>query len=198
VKQYVDLMANGVVNPSSAQYKNGPEAPGDFAKGKAAMLMSQNNANNTLQGDGMKSSEYGVVAIPAAAGGQPVSSFVAGINLSIFKNTKNQQGALKFVKFMTSKPTQATLDKPFTALPIVKGGTVNFTDNPAEAKTFATGLPPRSEPLPLVPAAAAYETNVGNAVNALVAQAATGKAVTDGDIKAALQEAQDKMASAGS
>jgi multiple sugar transport system substrate-binding protein len=199
VKQYVDLMgANKVVNPSAAQYKNGPEAPGDFAKGKAAMLMSQNNANNTLQGDGMKSSEYGVVAIPAASGGQPVSSFVAGINLSIFKNTKNQDGALKFVKFMTSKSTQATLDKPFTALPIVKGGTVNFTDNPAEAKTFATVLQTRSEPLPLVPAEAAYETNVGNAVNALVAQAATGKAVTDGDVKAALQEAQDKMASSGS
>src|SRR3954447_11110642 len=196
VKQYVDLMgANKVVNPSAAQYKNGPEAPGDFAKGKAAMLMSQNNANNTLQGDGMKSSEYGVVAIPAPSGGQPVSSFVAGINLSIFKNTKNQQGALKFVKFMTSKPTQQTLDKPFTALPIVKGGTVNFTDNPDEAKTFKTVLETRSEPLPLVPAEAAYETNVGNAVNALVAQAATGKAVTDGDIKAALQEAQDKMAS---
>ena len=50
----------------------------------------------------------------------------------------------------------------------------------------------------LVPAEAAYETNVGNAVNALVAQAATGKAVTDADVKAALQEAQDKMASAGS
>ena len=56
VKQYVDLMgANKVVNPSAAQYKNGPEAPGDFAKGKAAMLMSQNNADNTLQADGMKS-----------------------------------------------------------------------------------------------------------------------------------------------
>jgi len=199
VKQYVDLMgADKVVNPSAAQYKNGPEAPGDFAKGKAAMLMSQNNANNTLQGDGMKSSQYGVVAIPAPQGGQPVSSFVAGINLSIFKNTKNEQGALKFVKFMTSKSTQETLDKPFTALPIVKGGTVNFTDNPDEAKTFATVLQTRSEPLPLVPAEAAYETNVGNAVNALVAQAATGKAVTDADVKAALQEAQDKMASSGS
>ena len=59
VKQYVDLLATDkVVNPSSVQYKNGPEAPGDFAKGKAAMLMSQNNADNTLQADGMKSSEY--------------------------------------------------------------------------------------------------------------------------------------------
>jgi multiple sugar transport system substrate-binding protein len=198
VKQYVDLMANGVVNPSSAQYKNGPEAPGDFAKGKAAMLMSQNNADNTLQADGMKTSEYGVVPIPAPQGAKDVASFVAGINLSIFKNTKNKVGALKFVKFMTSKQTQATLDKPFTALPVIKGGTVNFTDNPAEAKAFVSVLQHRAVPLPLVPAEAAYETNVGNAVNQLVAQAATGKSVSDADIKAALQEAQDKMASSGS
>jgi multiple sugar transport system substrate-binding protein len=198
VKQYVDLMGTDkVVNPSSAQYKNGPEAPGDFAKGKAAMLMSQNNADNTLQADGMKSSEYGVVPIPAPSGGQQISSFVAGINLSIFNNTKNKAGALKFVKFMTSKDTQATLDKPFTALPIVKGGTVNFTDNPAEAKAFQDVLATRAEPLPLVPAEAAYETNVGNAVNALIAQAATGKSVSDSDVKKALQEAQDKMASSG-
>jgi len=199
VKQYVDLMgADKVVNPSAAQYKNGPEAPGDFAKGKAAMLMSQNNADNTLQADGMKSSEYGVVPIPAPQGGKDVASFVAGINLSIFKNTKNQAGALKFVKFMTSKQTQATLDKPFTALPVIKGGTVNFTDNPAEAKAFQSVLNTRAVPLPLVPAEASYETNVGNAVNALVAQAATGKPVTTSDVKSALQEAQDKMAGSGS
>ncbi len=199
VKQYVDLMGeNKVVNPSAAQYKNGPEAPGDFAKGKAAMLMSQNNANNTLQADGMKSSQYGVVQIPAPAGAEDVASFVAGINLSIFKNTKNASGALKLVKFLTSQETQATLDKPFTALPVIKGGTVNFTDNPDEAKTFQTILETKAEPLPLVPAEAAYETNVGNAVNALVAQAATGKPVTDADVKAALQEAEDKMAASGS
>jgi multiple sugar transport system substrate-binding protein len=199
VKQYVDLMGTDkVVNPSSAQYKNGPEAPGDFAKGKAAMLMSQNNADNTLQADGMKSSEYGVVPIPAPQGAKDIASFVAGINLSIFKNAKNPDGALKFVKFMTTKDTQQTLDKPFTALPVIKGGTVNFTDNPAEAKAFQSVLTTRAEPLPLVPAEAAYETNVGNAVNGLIAQAATGKSVSDADIRAALQEAQDKMATAGS
>ena len=42
-----------------------------------------------------------------------------------------------------------------------------------------------------------FETNVGNAVNQLIAQAATGKAPSDSDIKAALQQAQDKMAAAG-
>ena len=80
-----------------------------------------------------------------------MSSFVAGINLSIFKNTKNTDGALKFVKFMTSTEQQKTLDKPFTALPVVKGGTVEFTDSKQEAKTFQDILATRSEPLPLVP-----------------------------------------------
>src|SRR5450631_2889533 len=202
VKQYVDLVGKDkVVNPSNVQYKNGTEAPADFAKGKAAMLMSQNNADNTLQADGMKSSEYGVVAIPTPsplpAGGKDVASFVAGINLSIFKNTKNQDGALKLVKFLTSTEEQAILDKPFTALPIVKGGTVNFTDNKAEADVFATVLATKAEPLPLIPAESAFETNVGNAVNGLLAQAATGKDVSTSDIKAALQQAQDQMAAAG-
>ena len=199
VKQYVDLLGKDkVVNPSNVQYKNGPEAPGDFAKGKAAMLMSQNNADNTLQADGMKSTDYGVVPIPTPsplpAGGKDVASFVAGINLSIFKNTKNQDAALKLVKFMTSTEEQAILDKPFTALPVVKGGTVNFTDNKAEADAFALVLATKAEPLPLVPEESAFETNVGNAVNGLLAQAATGKDVTNADITKAMQEAQDKMA----
>jgi len=199
VKQYTDLLAtNKVVNPSSVQYKNGPEAPGDFAKGKAAMLMSQNNADNTLQADGMKSSEYGVVAIPKASGSpKDTASFVAGINLSIFKNTKNKDAALKFVNFMTSKEEQAILDKPFTALPVVKGGTVNFTDSKEEATAFADVLATKAVPLPLVPQESAYETNVGNAVVQLLASAAAGKSVGDAEIKAALQEAQDKMAAAG-
>jgi multiple sugar transport system substrate-binding protein len=62
---------------------------------------------------------------------------------------------------------------------------------------FASVLAKRSVPLPLVAAESSYETNVGNAVNQLLAQAASGKAPTDADIKAALQAAQDKMGSAG-
>lgn len=202
VRQYVDLMgAHQVVNPSSAQYKNGPEAPGDFAQGKTAMLMSQNNADNTLRADGMKTSEYGVVPIPTPSplppGGQDVSSHVAGINLSIFKGTENMDGALKFVRFMTSPAIQRTLDRPFTALPVNEGGTVNFTDSPEEARTFQSILSSQAAPLPRVPAEGSYETNVGNAVNELIAQAATGQPVSDADIRSALQEAQDKMATSG-
>lgn len=196
VKQYVDLMADKLVNPSSIQYKNGPEAPGDFATGKAAMIMAQNNADNTIQADNMSASEYGVVPIPAPAGAvKNTASFVAGINISVFKNTKNKDGALKLVEFLTSKEEQAILDKPFTALPVVQGGDVNFTTDKQEAATFAEILKSRAVPLPLVPQEASYETTVGAAVNQLLAQAASGNAPSASDIKSALQSAQDKMAS---
>jgi multiple sugar transport system substrate-binding protein len=99
---------------------------------------------------------------------------------------------------MTSPEEQAILDKPYTALPVVKGGTVNFTDNKAEAAAFAQVLATKAVPLPRVAAESDYETNVGDAVNALLAQAATGKTVTSSDIKAALLDAQDKMAASGS
>jgi multiple sugar transport system substrate-binding protein len=202
VKQYVDLVGKDkVASPSDVQYKNGTEAPGDFANGKAAMLMNQNNADATLQADGMKSSAYGVVAIPAPsplpAGGKDVASHVAGINISIFKNTKNQVAALQFVKFMTSPAEQAILDKPFAALPVVNGGVVDFTNNKAEATAFSAVLATKAVPLPLIAAESEFETNVGNAVNGLLAQAATGATVTTANIKAALQAAQDKMAAAG-
>jgi len=202
VKQYVDLVGKDKgASPSDVQYKNGTEAPSDFANGKAAMLMNQNNADATLVADGMKPSAYGVVAIPTPSplpvGGKDVASHVAGINISIFKNTKNQAGALQLVKFMTSPAEQAILDKPFAAIPVINGGVEDFTTNPAEAAVFASVLATKSAPLPLVPAESEFETNVGNAVNGLLAQAATGATVTTSQIKTALQAAQDKMAAAG-
>jgi len=110
VKQYVDLVGKDKVANRRTSVQERNEAPADFANGKAAMLMNQNNADATLQADGMKSSAYGVVAIPAPsplpAGGKDVASHVAGINISIFKNTKNQAAALQFVKFMTSPAEQ--------------------------------------------------------------------------------------------
>ena len=123
---------------------------------------------------------------------------MAGINLSIFKNTKNPDGALKFVKFMTSKEQQKTLDKPFTALPVVKGGTAEFTDSKQEAKTFQDIWRPSPSRSRWCRPRRVRDATSATPMNSLVAQAATGKPVTDGDVKAALQEAQDKMAASGS
>ncbi|HEX4443855.1 MAG TPA: extracellular solute-binding protein, partial [Galbitalea sp.] len=75
VLRYLDLMqSDKVVAKSDVEHTDGSQAPADFAKGKIAMFVSQNNANTTLTADGMDSSKYGVVAIPAPSGGKDVAS----------------------------------------------------------------------------------------------------------------------------
>ncbi|GGC94134.1 sugar ABC transporter substrate-binding protein [Tersicoccus solisilvae] len=199
IKRYLDLMqTDKVVNVSNAQYDNGVKAVNDFATKKVAMIINQNNADNSIQANGMKSSEYGVIPFPAPADSTTkTASHVAGINLSIFKNTKNKDAALQFVKFMTSEETQSALDKQFTALPVLKGATPNFTDNAEEAKTFADIYENKSKPLPLVAAEDQFESTVGKAMNDMFAKIASGGTVSTDDIKSAMETAQQQVSAAG-
>lgn len=194
IKRFLDLMqTDKVVNPANAQYDNGVQAVNDFATGKVAMILNQNNADNSIVANGMKSDQYGVVALPSPSGGQPVASHVAGINLSIMKNTKNKDAALKFVKYMTSEATQTTLGKPYSSLPVLNGAKAVFTDNAEEAATFQKIYNTMSKPLPLVPAEDQFENTVGKAMNSMFAKIATGGTVSESDIKAALKTAQDQV-----
>jgi len=198
VKRYLDLMqTDKVVDPSNAQYTTGTEASADFAKGKVAMIINQDNANALLESNGMKADAYGVVAIPAPVGGKKISSGIQGINISIYKNTKHKDAALKFVKYMTSAATQDVLGKPYVSIPVLKDVKPTFTDDPALAKTFQDIYNDASAPYPLVPLEGAFETNVGNAVNNLFATIATGGTVSTSDVKKALQTAEDKTNAAG-
>jgi multiple sugar transport system substrate-binding protein len=197
VLRYLDLMQKDkVVNTSNAQYDNGTKSVNDFATKKVAMILNQNNADNSIVANGMKSDEYGVVPFPSPTGGQKIATFIAGINMSIFKNTKNKDAALQFVKFMTSPETQKTLGKPFSSLPVLKGETPVFTDNAEEAKTFANIYANMSKPLPLVPGEDQFESTVGKAMNSMFAKIATGGTVSADDVKAALKDAQDQVAAA--
>ncbi|SDK85853.1 ABC transporter substrate-binding protein [Nonomuraea jiangxiensis] len=194
VKQYVDLLAKyHVVNPSAAQYSDSAQAAGDFARGNAAMYMAQTSGINVLAENGMKPEDYGIVPIPAPAAGQKVSSFVAGTNISVFKNSKNIDAALQFVKFMTSDDEQKILNKAYTTQPVIQGVPASFTDDQEKIDTFTEVLSSRAKPLPLVPGIQAFQANVGGAAVALVAKAATGAQVGDAEVKAALEEAQQKM-----
>ncbi|GAA3337052.1 sugar ABC transporter substrate-binding protein [Curtobacterium pusillum] len=197
IKRYLDLMQEQkAVNTSNAQFDNGTQAVAAFAKGQAAMILNQNNADATIQSNGMKADQYGVVPFPAPEGGKQVASHVAGINLSIFKNTKNKDGALKFVKYMTSADTQKTLDKPYSALPVLKSAAEDTSGVSEETKTFLDIYNTKSEPLPLVPAEDQFESTVGKAMNDMFAKIATGGTVSDADIKSALQTAQDQVSQA--
>ena len=111
ILRYLDLMqTHKVVNPSNAQYDNGTDSVSDFANGKVAMIINQNNANATLEANGMTADQFGVVPYPApAASTTPVASHVAGINIAAFANTDNRDGALKLIQYLTAPESQSTL-----------------------------------------------------------------------------------------
>lgn len=123
VKQYVDLMAKDKVIPTGdAEYAQN-QSVSDFAKGKQAMLLWQ-SASANLKSQGMSESSYGIAPVPVQSGtpgtGTQVNSMVAGINLAVFKNTHNLDGATKFVKFMTGDAEQKILNTAYSSIPPVK------------------------------------------------------------------------------
>ncbi len=125
---------------ADAEYTNGTEASADFAKGKVAMIVNQNNGNTSLTADGMDPSAYGVSNIPAPQGGKQINSGIQGINLSIFKNSKNQKADLEFIKFMTGSYAQAAIGRPYGTIPVVKGVTPNFASDKAFESVFRRSM----------------------------------------------------------
>ena len=122
VKQYVDFMAKDkIVAPGNAEYAQNQSLQ-DFARGKTAMVLWQ-AAASTFAAQGMKPADWGVAPVPVQQGapgtGANTNSMVAGINIAVFNNTKNVDGAKKFVKFMTSDAEQKLLNKTYGSIPPV-------------------------------------------------------------------------------
>ncbi len=119
VKQYIDLMAKDkIIAPGNAEYAQN-QSVSDFAKGKNAMLLWQ-SASANLKSQGMSDNAYGIAPVPVQSGtpgtGTNVNSMVAGINLAVFKNSHNLDGATKFVKFMTSDAEQKILNTAYSSI----------------------------------------------------------------------------------
>jgi multiple sugar transport system substrate-binding protein len=198
VKQYVDfLAADKIVSPSDAEYAANQSVT-DFATGKAAMLMWQ-AAASSLKSHGMKPEDYGVAPIPfqtaSPSGPTAVNSMIAGINLAVFKNTKNLDGALSFVKFMTSTDEQKLLNSTYGSLPPVKEAQSDKAFSTPDLKVLGQVLSTSASPLPQVANESQFETLVGTAVKELLADAAAGHAVTTDTVKASLTKAQQQMPS---
>ncbi|MFB9834331.1 ABC transporter substrate-binding protein [Actinoallomurus acaciae] len=202
VKQYVNLLAGDkVVNPSDAEVLNDADMLKEFATGKSAMMMIQSYAPTGLKENGMKAGDFGVVPIPTPSplppGGRKVSSHVAGINIGMFKNTKNKTGALKLIDFLTSPDEQKILNSVLGDLPVVPQAYDDPRFQTPEIKTFKDILANSAETLPMIPQEAQFETLVGNTVKQLLADAAAGKPVDDQTIQKQLAAANKKMQSGG-
>jgi multiple sugar transport system substrate-binding protein len=197
VKQMMDfIQTDKITNPSDAQYSKGTEALVDYATGKASMVIWQ-AASGSLKQLGMNAADIGVAPVPlpspVPAGGKKVTSMVAGINMAIFKDTKNLSAALKFVKFMTSTPEQESLNGTYGSLPTVSAAYSDPVFHTPAVSTFRSILTSSAAPMPPVAAESSFETAVGTAIIHLYADAATGKTVTDSMIAQALTSAQAQL-----
>lgn len=195
IMRYLDLMQTSkAINPSDSQLDSAAKSMPAFAQKKAAMTIQQSNAAAVFVKNGMQEGEWGVVPLPAPASAKTqVGSHVAGINIAVFKNTKNKDASLKFVEYLTSPEVQGQLGKPFSVLPVLKDVKPTFTTDADEAATFSTVYSERSKPLPLVPAEDQYEQTVGKAMNQMFASIATGKTVTRDEVVAALKTAESSI-----
>ncbi|MEE1752057.1 ABC transporter substrate-binding protein [Streptomyces sp. SP18CS02] len=196
VKQYVDLMAQEkIIAPGNAEYAQN-QSLSDFAKDKTAMVLWQ-AAASTFKSQGMNDDEWGVAPVPVRSGapgqGKATNSMVAGINLAVFKNTKNIDGALEFVKFMTSDEEQKLLCKTYGSVPPVKAAQSDPGFDRPELKVLRDTLATSAAALPQVPNESQFETVVGTAVKNLFAAAAAGRPVTTESVKAELTKAQQQM-----
>lgn len=113
--------------------------------------------------------------------------------MAVFKNTKNLDGATKFVKFMTSDEEQKTLNKAYGSVPPVKTAQADPAFDTPSLKVIRDTLATSASALPQVPEESQFETVVGTAVKELFADAAAGRPVTTESVKAALDKAQQQM-----
>ncbi|WP_055694903.1 extracellular solute-binding protein, partial [Streptomyces prasinopilosus] len=196
VKQYVDLMAKDkIIAPGNAEYAQN-QSVSDFAKGKTAMLLWQ-SASANLTSQGMPDDAYGIAPVPVQSGtpgpGKQVNSMVAGINLAVFENSDNIDGATDFVKFMTSDAEQKILNTAYGSIPPVKAAQEDAAFNSPATSVLKDTLAESAVALPQVPDESQFETAVGTAVKDLFADAAGGREVTTASVRAALTKAQQQM-----
>ncbi|MGW3633283.1 ABC transporter substrate-binding protein [Streptomyces sp. NPDC005122] len=196
VQQYVGLMAKDkIIAPGNAEYAQN-QSVSDFAKGKNAMLLWQ-SASANLKSQGMSEDAYGIAPVPVQSGtpgtGTNVNSMVAGINLAVFKNSKNLDGAAKFVKFMTSDAEQKILNTAYSSIPPVKTAQGDSAFNSPSNVVLKDTLAKSAAALPQVADESQFETAVGTAVKELFAAAAAGHPVTTASVKAELEKAQQQM-----
>ncbi|MEV6653775.1 sugar ABC transporter substrate-binding protein [Streptomyces sp. NPDC051219] len=196
VKQYVDFMAKDkIIAPGNAEYAQNQSLQ-DFARNKTAMVLWQ-SAATTFKAHGMSDDDWGVAPVPVPSGtpgtGRNVNSMVAGINMAVFKNTKNIDGALKFVEFMTSDEENKLLNKTYGSIPPVKAAQQDPAFATPDLAVLRDTLARSAAPLPQVPAESQFETAVGTAIKELFAAAAAGRPVTDASVKEALTKAQQQM-----
>lgn len=194
VKEWVDLMAEEeVVDPSSAEFTDGTQGIGDFVDERAAMIIVQGSARTTMAARDFDNYEVAQVPMFDPLPGEPIQSHAAGINISVFEDTDNREGALQLVNHLTSPEEQVYLSQEFQTLPVSTESYDSEELQSESMETFRTILAEHSAPMPLIPEEGQMETVLGEAIGGLFAEVATGGEVTEDDVRQAMEEAETQM-----
>ncbi|MDT0300708.1 ABC transporter substrate-binding protein [Streptomonospora wellingtoniae] len=194
VKMWVDMMAEEeIVDPSNAEFSDGTQSIGDFVDGNAAMIMMQGSARTTMAARDFDNYEVAQVPMLDPLPGEPIQSHAAGINISVFNDTENKEGALQLVKHLTSPEEQVYLSQEFQTLPVATKAYDSEELQSESMDTFRTILTEHASPMPLIPEEGQMETVLGESIAGLFADAATGSKVTEADVRKAMKEAETQM-----
>ena len=166
VSDYVNLIGRDkVADPSNAQYADRP-APRAVRQGQDRDVHLPEQRREQSQGRGDEEGEYGVAEVPVEDGSDtPIMTHVAGINVSVFKNSKKKAAALAFVKFLTSPEEQVKLNQSFGSLPVIKQAQSDPVFDTPNLKTFNGILADHAEPMPLIAEEGQMETFIGDAIS---------------------------------
>ena len=167
-----------------------------FTGGKIAMDITQ-NPQAAIDDPG----KYGISYIPLPdqlpSGGKKVMSHVAGVNVAIFKNSKNIDNATKFVKYLSGDEAQVMEAKGEYGLPVTHTALKDpFFQTPSMV-VFGNILAQYAAPTPLNANSGPLLNGVGDALVKLLQNTASTKAVNESEVSSALANVEQQVIAAG-
>ncbi len=183
-----------IMSPASvADNSNGDNAL--FADGKAAMDITQNPKAAINEPD-----KYGIGVIPLPAtlpaGGRPIMSHLAGLNLAVFKDGKNGDGATTVVKCLLDPTAQVMEAKGNIGLPVTVSGLQDPYFQTESMQAYGKILA-NAAATPTEPTSSQLLQGVGDALVRLYQDSAATKTVDPAQVERALKTVEETVKAGG-
>jgi multiple sugar transport system substrate-binding protein len=194
-KQFTDLITvEKVLSPATVEDTSFDKTLQNFMNGNVAITFGP-GANATFDAAGY--SDYAVAQIPlnSPLSGKPVTTHIAGVNLGLFAETPHKEQALELMKFLSSEDTQVALYNHIPSI-LPANAAAYDSDKVEKNDTFIVSaqiLKDTAAGYPISLYAAQAETVIGDTMKSIVAQAATSGAMSEEQIRAALEQANSQM-----
>lgn len=174
------------VMPAGMASATEDDVRGPFTNGTVAMFTSGPYMTSSLKDAGLKDDQWGVAPLPK---GKESASVLGGMDLAVLHNSKNQDAAVKFLKWFGSDKVQTQWAQSLDFVPAKKSlyEAAPFKDDPTIV-TFGQIID-ASRSRPTIDRAADVDTALGDAVTA----ALSGSASPEAALKDAAKKANEAL-----